>query len=494
MRPFLGESSVAEAEELGLFILELPMDITSPVRAFLSLKAAGHDACLLESADGPNALARYSFIGVNPHGTLRLFEDNAELQFGAEEVQNFDDPVSAIRAAVKACGTHGTKEDLPPFAGGWVGYLGYDFVRALEPRVPRHPGTNATTSCGTLYYFGDIVAFDHARQRIFVITDGRDASEVAIEEARARGVQLAFDVYGPPAIPEPLEQDDGEASSTFEAAQYEEAVRSFKKNIGQGEIFQGVPSRRFSKKVAGDSFTLYRALRLHNPAPHMFYFESPECTLVGSSPERLVSLTGSRVETRPIAGTRKRGKDTREDEQLGQELMRDEKERAEHDMLVDLARNDLGRVARVGTVQLVRYASLEKFSRVQHLVSVVEADLRSDCDAVDALCSCFPAGTVTGAPKIRAMELIAEAEPEGRGPYAGAFGYFDRRGNMDMAITIRTMVVCDGEVQVQAGAGVVYDSNAKNEEAEVRHKASALLEALDLASSAVFGPPGPRPE
>jgi anthranilate synthase component 1 len=494
VRPFLSESSVDEANRLGLYILELPMDITSPVRAFLSLKAAGHQACLLESADGPDALARYSFIGVNPHGTLHLFESRAVLQFGSDDEKSFDDPVAAIRAAVKACGTHGTKEGLPPFAGGWVGYLNYDFVRALEPRVPRHPGTDENTSCGTLQYFGDIVAFDHARQRIFVITDGRDLSEASVEEARSRGVQLAFDVYGPPAIPEALKQDEEAATSLFEADQYEDAVRSFQQNIGQGEIFQGVPSRRFTKKVEGDSFTLYRALRLQNPAPHMFYYETPECILVGSSPERLVSITGTRIETRPIAGTRKRGKDSREDESLGQELIRDQKERAEHDMLVDLARNDLGRVARVGTVQLMRYASLEKFSRVQHLVSVVEADLRSDCDAVDALCSCFPAGTVTGAPKIRAMELIAEVEPEGRGPYAGAFGYFDRRGNMDMAITIRTMVVRDGEVQVQAGAGVVYHSNAKNEEEEVRHKASALLEALNLASSTVFGPPGKRPE
>ena len=470
------------------------MDITSPVRAYLSLKAAGHEACLLESADGPDALARYSFIGVNPHGTLRLFDGGAELQFGSGEVQSFDDSVQAIREAVKACGTHGTTEDLPPFAGGWIGYLNYEFVRVLEPRVPHHSGGEGGNSHGILHYFGDIVAFDHARQRIFVITDGRDLSGEAIEDARKRGVQLAFDVYGAPAIPEALVLDSADASSAFSADDYKAAVGTFKQNIGQGEIFQGVPSRRFSKKVEGDAFSLYRALRLHNPSPHMFYFESPECTLVGSSPERLVSVNGKRVETRPIAGTRKRGKDPREDQHLGQELMRDTKERAEHDMLVDLARNDLGRVARVGTVQLMRYATLEKFSRVQHLVSVVEADLRSDCDAIDALCSCFPAGTVTGAPKIRAMELIAEAEPEERGPYAGAFGYFDRRGNMDMAITIRTMVVKDGEVQVQAGAGVVYDSSEAGEEAEVRHKASALLEAVDLASSAVFGPPGQRPE
>tara|TARA_B100000029_G_scaffold187038_1_gene184383 strand:+ start:25 stop:708 length:684 start_codon:yes stop_codon:yes gene_type:complete len=226
----------------------------------------------------------------------------------------------------------------------------------------------------------------------------------------------------------------------------------------------------------------------------MFYFEAPQVTLVGSSPERLVSVRNGRVQTRPIAGTRPRGKDLASDKALGNELIRNKKERAEHDMLVDLARNDLGRIAKIGTVELMRYATLERFSRVQHLVSVVEAQLRADCDALDALAATFPAGTVSGAPKIRAMELISELEPEARGPYAGAFGYVDRMGNLDMAITIRTMCVYGNDVAVQAGAGIVHASTPSGERAEVDHKSAALLEAIELASSPVFGPPSDHPD
>jgi len=466
------------------------MDITSPVRAFLSLRSAGHVACLLESADGPSGLARYSFIGVDPVGSLCAEVDGWKLNWRGAQEQGAGTPIDGLRRALDTCGQATSSPELPPFTGGWIGYLGYDLVRALEPTVPEHPGAQENQDATAYFaYFGDIVCFDHVAQRIMILTDCINGEEADVVAAQGRAVQLALDVYGPADLPGPVALKGAEPTTRFGDTEFEDAVSSLRSDIGQGEIFQAVPSRCFSRAFDGDPFTFYRSLRLTNPAPHMFFFEAPDLTLVGSSPERLVSVQAGRIQTRPIAGTRPRGANVREDERLGVELQRDKKERAEHDMLVDLARNDLGRVARVGTVEVIRYASLERFSRVQHLVSVVEADLRAGCDALDALASTFPAGTVSGAPKIRAMQLIADLEPQPRGTYAGAFGYVDRQGNLDMAIIIRTLVVRGDEVRVQAGAGVVHASDPTRERVEVDHKCSAMLEAVDLASSEVFGDP-----
>jgi anthranilate synthase component 1 len=256
--------------------------------------------------------------------------------------------------------------------------------------------------------------------------------------------------------------------------------------IREGEIFQAVLSQRFEQRFSGDTFALYRALRLANPSPYMFFFEGGGLTLVGSSPERLVSVREGRVQYVPMAGTRPRHHQPEVDDRLGVELLNDPKERAEHDMLVDLARNDLGRVARVGSVVVREHAVLERFPRVQHLVSRVECELARSRDAIDALASCFPAGTVSGAPKVRAMQLIAQIEPETRGPYAGAFGYISGSGDMDMAIVIRTLVVKGDVIHVQAGAGIVHDSVPWREFEETKHKASAMLEAVRLADSPAF--------
>jgi anthranilate synthase component 1 len=269
-------------------------------------------------------------------------------------------------------------------------------------------------------------------------------------------------------------------------ATFEAGVAKLQSAIACGEIFQAVLSQRFEQGFEGDPFALYRALRLTNPAPHMFYFEGDDLTLIGSSPERLVAVRDGRVENRPIAGTRKRGMDSEEDERLGAELLDDRKERAEHVMLVDLARNDLGRVARFDSVAVKEFMALEKFAKVQHMVSRVECDLAKGKTPVDALAASFPAGTVSGAPKVRAMELLAEIETEARGPYAGAFGYLDVDGNLDMAITIRTLVVRDQTVSVQAGAGIVFDSKPEREYEETLEKASALFQALRLAESSAF--------
>ncbi len=494
MTPFLHESSPEQARERGLFQLVLPMDLLTPVRAFLSLRGSGHRGCLLESAEGPTGLAAWSFIGVDPNATFRADGDACSLSVGEGAAERFTaTPIEGLRRAAARLPAHAADPELPPLAGGWIGYLGYDLARVLEPRVPDHPSVDRPRPPTAHFeFFGDVVAFDHVRQRVHVLTDCA-VTEVAddpVAAARERAVKIAFDLYGEPAIPGPVTLSDDGPSSVMSEDAYRAGVASLREAIGQGEIFQAVLARRLERRIAGDAFTLYRALRIANPAPHMFYFESPEVTLVGSSPERLVSVRGSTIETRPIAGTRPRGRDGAEDDALGVELQRDPKERAEHDMLVDLARNDVGRVARIGSVRVRRYQSLEKFTRVQHLVSIVEGDLRADRDALDALAACFPAGTVSGAPKIRAMELIAALEPEPRGPYAGAFGYLDRMGNLDTAIILRTILVEGDRVSVESGAGIVFASDPTAELRETEHKARALLECVELAASPVFGPPG----
>jgi anthranilate synthase component 1 len=280
----------------------------------------------------------------------------------------------------------------------------------------------------------------------------------------------------------------GEPRAVLRREDYEDGVRVLQRAIREGEIFQAILSQRWEQPFTGDPFTLYRALRLTNPAPHMFFFPGEEVTLVGSSPERLVSVRSGRVQYVPMAGTRPRHDDEEEDDRLGRELLGDVKERAEHDMLVDLARNDLGRVARIGSVTVKDHAVLERFARVQHLVSRVECDLAPDRDAIDALAACFPAGTVSGAPKVRAMELIAELEPETRGPYAGAFGHIGGAGTMDMALVIRTLAVRGEMIHTQSGAGIVHDSVPEREFEETGHKASALFEAARLAGSDAFVP------
>ncbi|MFT6364447.1 MAG: anthranilate synthase component 1 [Planctomycetota bacterium] len=275
----------------------------------------------------------------------------------------------------------------------------------------------------------------------------------------------------------------------MEHAAFTNAVESMQADIGAGEYFQAVLSRRQESPPTTDPLELYRCLRLSNSSPHMFFFESEWATLVGSSPERLVSLEGALCETVPIAGTRPRAANTDEDRKLGAELLADSKERAEHDMLVDLARNDLGRVSQVGSITVPQYATLTRFPKVQHLVSRVEARLRNDLDALDLLAACFPAGTVSGAPKIRAMKAIAQHENEARGPYGGAFGYLSDDGNLDMAIVIRTFVIHAGQVHIQAGAGIVWDSIPDSEFEETGHKAKGMLEALTLSQSPAFQRP-----
>lgn len=467
----LRNSTSADAERYRLTWLERPSDLHTPVRLFLALRGRGHQVCLLESAEGPDRIARYSFLALDPVEKFTATDGKAhtELQELANRAQIPNPPAF-----------------LPPFRGGWIGYLPYEWATQLEDRVPQAAKDPWQLPFAEFHLFETVLAFDHAAQRLILMTSCKAPSDYASSMAKLESLVEEIETSQPNVEGFRL-LGDGPVSN-MDQATFEAGAAKLQDAIAQGEIFQAVLSQRFSQKFEGDPFALYRALRLTNPSPHMFYFEATGITLVGSSPERLVSVNAGRVENRPIAGTRARGADEAEDDRLGAELMVDEKEKAEHAMLVDLARNDLGRVARFGTVEVKENMVLEKFARVQHLVSRVECDLASGQVPMDALAASFPAGTVSGAPKIRAMQLIAEIEPETRGPYAGAFGYLDSSGNLDMAITIRTFVVRGDTVSVQAGAGIVFDSRPEREYQETLEKADALFMALRLADSHAFTP------
>lgn len=486
MNPPISRSTAEHAARHGLAFAVHPADLATPVRAFLALRAAGHHACLLESVEGPARLARYSFLGVDPVARFRGRRGSSVVSTSSGE-RKLDGPVHLALRVAAGRPAPPPPRGLPPFLGGWIGWFAYEWASSLEPRVPRATNDPWDVPDATLDLYEDLLAFDHAAQRLFFVTRCDDAR--SLPAAQEKLDRLAADVLGPDS-PRAAQSGDlrlhGGFESCTEPAEYERGVASLRTAISHGEIFQGVLSQRFEQRFEGDPFTLYRVLRLANPSPHMFFFEADGLTLVGSSPERLVSVQSGRAENRPIAGTRPRSEDPSEDERLARELRGDAKERAEHDMLVDLARNDLGRVARVGSVRVKEHAVLERFARVQHLVSRVECDLASGRDALDALAASFPAGTVSGAPKVRAMELLAGIERDTRGPYAGAFGYLDRAGNLDTALVLRSFVARDGVLSVQAGAGIVWDSDAAREREETLHKARALFEAARQADSEAF--------
>ncbi|MCL4161859.1 UNVERIFIED_CONTAM: hypothetical protein GTU68_024133, partial [Idotea baltica] len=445
----------------------------TPVGAFLALRKAGRQVCLLESVETGARLTRFSFLGVDPVAQFRGRDDKSELRTKNGE-ETLPGPAHAgLRAAAARYRVPTPPAGLPPFIGGWVGFFTYEWATSLEPRIPRAADDPWDLPDATFDLYREVIAFDHATQLLHIIS-GCPSGVDEFEAAKQRIESIASDLFTGHVDSGSFTAPEGGLQAHKDQQNYEAGARALKADIAEGEIFQAVLSQGFSGEFEGDPFTLYRVLRLTNPSPHMFYFEADGLTLVGSSPERLVQVQGSHVHTVPIAGTRPRGANPDEDDALGAELLADTKERAEHDMLVDLARNDLGRIARIGTVGVHEYASLERFSRVQHMVSRVECELSTDKDALDALVACFPAGTVSGAPKIRAMELLAEQEGTTRGPYAGCFGYLDGSGNLDMAITIRTMVVRDGKVHLQAGAGIVHDSKPESEHAETLHKAGAL--------------------
>lgn len=445
---------------------EVVADLDTPVSAFLKVRGDG-PAFLLESVEHGARWGRYSFIGIDPFETM--------VSRGGE-----GSPLEAFRSLMQRY-TVKDIEGLPPFFAGAVGYLGYDVARYLE-ELPQTTVDRIGTPEVLMMCPRTVLVFDHLRQRMTVVVNVLD--EALVEEAQGRIDEIVERLSAPLqhcAIelgdPEDLELPP----SSMSRGDFESAVARAKEFILAGDVFQVVLSHCFSTPLTTDAFDIYRVLRLVNPSPYMFYLSHPEVTVFGSSPEPLLKVQGTRVVQRPIAGTRPRGATEKEDEAIEEEFIRDEKERAEHVMLVDLARNDIGRVSRYGTVEVTELMTVERYSHVMHLVSEVSGELDPSRSSLDALYASFPAGTVSGAPKIRAMQIIDELEPTRRGPYAGVVGYFDFSGDLDTCIALRTAYVVDGVVHIQAGAGIVADSDPSSEYDETVSKARALLSAVQIS-------------
>jgi len=483
-------TSFEEFKELarrGTFVpvcKELVADLLTPVSAFLKIAEDADYAFLLESVEGGEHVARYSFLGKDPFLILRARDGRTTIERSGvmtETDRPFVDTLRGLMADFRSPFV----PDLPRFTGGAVGYFGYGAASWFEPVLgDLGAGADDADEAGFML-FDTVLAFDHVRHRILIIANARITADDDLESlyqfacAKIQFLEREFERNLSTS------RKDGaaplEVTSNHTKAVFEEQVRKAKEYIAAGDIYQVVLSQRFETDVSADPFTVYRALRHVNPSPYMYFIRMGGVSIVGSSPEMLVRVEGSHAETHPIAGTRPRGRTAEEDLRLGEELKRNEKERAEHVMLVDLGRNDLGRVCQYGSVRVPQFMGLERFSHVMHLTSVVEGRLAEEHDRLDALVSCFPAGTVSGAPKVRAMQIIRELEPSGRGLYAGAVGYLDFAGNLDFCIAIRTVIMSKGRAFVQAGAGIVIDSNPAAEYEETRDKAKALLRALEIA-------------
>jgi anthranilate synthase component 1 len=462
---------------------EILADTFTPVTAFLRL--GGTPSFLLESVEGGEKWARYSFIGARPSKVLRGRGRKVEVigDQAPPVVIEADNPLEVIKNEISAYRPVDV-EGLPRFFGGLVGYIGYDMVRFFEP-VKQAAKNGLGLSDFFLMLTDTMLIFDSLRQKIQVVSnahiDGRDIEEVYRESVQK--IDGIINRLKSPAEPLPeavAGRSDG-FGSNMQKEDFLSAVERSKEYVMAGDIVQVVLSQRFERSSQVDPFTVYRALRVINPSPYMYYLDTGDAQLVGSSPEILVRMENGKIVLRPIAGTRRRGETDSVDRELEEELKRDPKEIAEHIMLVDLGRNDVGRVAKVGSVKVTDLMTVERYSHVMHLVSNVEGDLRDGLDAFDVMGACFPAGTVSGAPKVRAMEIIEELEPTQRGPYAGSVGYFSYSGNMDMCITIRTLIMKDGKVYVQAGAGIVADSEPEKEYTETVNKAKGMMRAVDMA-------------
>jgi anthranilate synthase component 1 len=466
----------------------IPADLETPVSAFLKLQALpdGQRArFLLESVDRGIQVGRYSFIGVSPASILRLDGDTLTITRGGESASTplaGRDPLSFIRDEIAHAPALDDADIPGPFAGA-VGYISYDVARHFE-RVPAHSADGLGLPDCYFMIPRTLVIFDHVRSEMEIVVlppagDPDRAYTAAGEriEALLRALSAPLRLSngtGPGAA-------SGTAASTLTREQFEERVQAAREYILAGDALQIVLSQRLSARTSAAPFQIYRALRILNPSPYMFYFDADGFQLIGSSPEVLVKLHRRRATLSPIAGTRPRGRTPAEDQDMEEELLSNEKERAEHVMLVDLGRNDLGRVCEIGSVKTESLMHVEKYSHVMHIVSTVTGTIKPGLDGFDLLRACFPAGTVTGAPKIRAMEIIARLEREARGPYAGALGYFGHQGDMDMCITIRTIVMVGDRFHVQAGAGIVADSSPKCEYEETMSKARALVSAVQIA-------------
>ncbi len=465
---------------------EVFADLETPVSAFLKLRR-GKFNFLLESVEGGNQIGRYSFLGRDPGLLFEARGNLVKIRRGAEvESITTANPLEELKRLIRELKPV-IDPDLPPFTGGAVGYLGYDVVRQFENLPAANPDDLGVPDI--YFLFTDtIVAFDNVNHKLTVMHNVRarpdDNLDFLYDQATGVINQILIDLERPlsaEAHKSGKAEMGNKVSSNFPKAHFLRAVEGCRDYIRNGEIIQAVLSQRLETSFAGDALNLYRALRTVNPSPYMFYLQFDDLKLVGASPEVHVRAYDREVTIRPIAGTKPRGITVDEDISLEKELLGDEKEKAEHLMLVDLARNDIGRVCEYGSVQVSEYMAVERYSHVMHLVSNVEGRLKDGKDAFDLIAATFPAGTVSGAPKVRAMEIIDELEPTRRGPYAGLVGYFGFNGNFDSCITIRTMVVKNEKIYVQAGAGIVADSVPENEYTETLNKAKALFSAINLA-------------
>lgn len=469
----------------------LMADVMTPVSLFLKLREKAKIPFLLESVEGGEQLARYSFLGRNPYQILRYEKDEVTLQ----KEGNIEQLDQTYFEALKELTTRHTEPEipeLPRLTGGAVGFSSYDTVREIE-HLPNTPPSEMEIPEAIWAFYDEVFAFDHVKQQIIIIKTVfiDDTADIDVKK-RYKQAQKKLDeleelVYQPLPETNSFSINPDNLTSNIARDEFEDMVKRAKEYIYEGDIFQVVLSQRFETDFEGDRFMLYRALRMVNPSPYLFYLDFEDFALVGSSPEVLVRVQDETAQLLPIAGTRPRGETDEEDLALEEDLKNDPKEIAEHVMLVDLGRNDLSRVCQPGTVRPVREQVIERYSHVMHIVSDVKGQLAEHQTAVDALMQCFPAGTVSGAPKIRAMEIIDELEPTKRGPYAGAVGYFDFSGNMDTCIVIRTMLVTDSNVYIQAGAGIVADSDPGKEYIETKNKAGALVEALSVALTITGG-------
>ncbi|MGH9793957.1 MAG: anthranilate synthase component I [Candidatus Acidiferrales bacterium] len=462
-------------------------DLLTPVSAYLRLAARAKHSFLLESVEGGERLARYTFLGCDPVEVFRYAGGVCITQRGGHIELRRGDPIAALRermARFKPVRIPG----LPPLVGGAIGYFAYDMVRLVED-IPAGGRDDVHTDDAALMFFLGLVAFDHVQHRIWIIRNVQTDAPGSLRakyEAAVREIQRTRRTLEREPAATRLKRVAGKPriTSNMRRSDFLAAVRRAKRYIRAGDIFQVVLSQRFGARLprGADPFEIYRALRVVNPSPYMFFLRLGDMAVVGSSPEMLIKVQGRDAYYRPIAGTRRRGRDEPEDKQLADELLADPKERAEHIMLVDLGRNDLGRVCEYGSVRVDDLMFVERYSHVMHLVSNLRGRLRPDVDCFDALMACFPAGTVSGAPKVRAMQIIDEFEPTRRGIYAGAILYLDFSGNLDSCIAIRTLVAKNGVAHVQAGAGIVADSVPAREYDETVNKAKALLAALEQAA------------
>ncbi|HWM55641.1 MAG TPA: anthranilate synthase component I [Solirubrobacterales bacterium] len=494
------EPSLEQARELAAAGNVVPVrarfadDCETPVSALLKLRAGepeGAPCFLLESAE-QGQVGRYSFVGIRPRALLRWSDgilsewsgDERPSQSAPRATSEEPDPYAALSGYLERL-RPAPVEGLPPFAGGAVGFFGYDLVRTVEPLGEPNPDTLGLPDMA-LMVTDVLLAFDHLRHELTIVacafTDDEGGLDAAYERAAAQITEVRRRLRGAvPAPDAPALSDPPSFTSNLEQEEFEAAVARIVEYVHAGDAFQVVPSQRFSAPAPVEAFSIYRGLRVVNPSPYMYFLDFGEFQIAGASPEPLVKVHGRRVETRPIAGTYPRGSDEEEDRRLAERLVNDPKERAEHVMLVDLGRNDLGRVCEYGTVKVDELMAVETYSHVLHIVSQVSGRLREGVGAMDVLRSALPAGTLSGAPKVRAMQIIDELEPVKRCSYGGAIGYLSWNGDLDTAIHIRTVVVKDGQIHVQTGGGTVADAKPAYEYNESVNKAKAVFRAVELA-------------